>query len=128
LKIDDDKNFIKVAKRILTKTHLLSLVPLTRHVINKGIAVEDFAKWVFIFFSGKKSASISDAYNSTIGSGSAKPESIRKRLAAITEHFDEHFANYVYKVDYPAMFEQEEVKVNETDEEKEMQTELELGV
>jgi len=120
LKTDDDKNFIKVAKRILTKTHLLSLVPLTRHVIKKGIAVEDFAKWVFIFFSGKKSASISDAYNSTIGSGSAKPEAIRKRIAAITEHFEDHFVNYVQKVDYSTMLEQDKDEINETVQVKEM--------
>ena len=49
------------------------------------------AGWASEFFSGKKSASISDIYNQNAGSGSAKKESVRKRLEEIEKHFDGFF-------------------------------------
>ena len=49
------------------------------------------AEWAEEFFSGKRSASISDIYNQNAGSGSAKKESVRKRLEEIEKHFDGFF-------------------------------------
>ena len=81
----------KTAKRILTRTHLISIVPIVWKSLQKGLSDEQMAGWASEFFSGKKSASISDIYNQNAGSGSAKKESVRKRLEEIEKHFDGFF-------------------------------------
>ena len=82
-----DKEALKVAKRIITRTHLLSLVPVALQSINDNISIEEFAEFVMSFFNGKKSASISDIYNSAAGSASGKAENVKKRITAITEAY-----------------------------------------
>lgn len=89
----DDKEHNKIAKRIITRTHLIALVPVAAKSVNDGIQVSEFTKWATSFFSGKKSASVSEVYNSAIGSGSAKPESIKKRNDSIMESYNEQFSN-----------------------------------
>ena len=81
----------KTAKRILTRTHLISIVPIVWKSLQNGLSDEQMAKWASEFFSGKRSASISDIYNQNAGSGSAKKESVRNRLKEIEKHFDGFF-------------------------------------
>ncbi len=82
------KQDAKVAKRILTRTHLVSLVC----VISKQIQYEtwdtsQFTDWVRHFFSGKKSATIDEVYNDAARSGSGKSENVRRRLEAVKDDF-----------------------------------------
>lgn len=86
-----DKEALKVAKRIITRTHLLSLVPVTLQSIKDNIPIEEFAEFVMTFFSGKKSASINDVYNVAAGAASGKAENVKKRITAITEAYKAYF-------------------------------------
>ena len=81
----------KAARRLLTRTHLISIVPIVWKSLQNGLSDKQMAEWAEEFFSGKKSASISDIYNQNAGSGSAKKESVRKRLEEIEKHFDGFF-------------------------------------
>ena len=83
-----EKSDKKVAKRILTRTHLVSIIPTVAKLIeNETWDTEQFTGWVRHFFSGKKSATISDQYNEAARNSSGKAESIRKRLETIEQDF-----------------------------------------
>ena len=98
IKAVEDKEHNKIAKRVITRTHLLSLVPVALQSITDNISIESFVEFVESFFNGKKSATNSETYNSAAGSGSAKAESVKKRLTAITEAYKTFFKPEV-KVD-----------------------------
>jgi len=84
----NDKQDVKVAKRLLTRTHLISIIPIiNKQIENETWDIYQFTQWVRYFFSGKKSASIDDTYNEAAKSGSGKSKNIRKRLEAIRESF-----------------------------------------
>lgn len=84
----DDK---KIAKRLLTRTHLISVVPIMWKSIKDGLTDEQMKDWAGKFFSGTRSASISAIYNDNAGSGSARKDSVRKRLNEISKHYNEYF-------------------------------------
>lgn len=81
----------KIAKRVVTRTHLLSLVPFAIMSVEDGISVEQFAKWVSEFYSGSRSASIDDTYNANASQGSAKPENIKRRNTALMNSYTAFF-------------------------------------
>lgn len=81
----------KIAKRILTRTHMVSIVPIVWQSIEDGLSEVQFMEWFVTFFAGKKSASISSVYNECAGSGSARKEAVRKRLEEIARHYDAFF-------------------------------------
>jgi len=82
------KQDTKIAKRLITRTHLISLVPIISKQINNGSwDLQQFTAWIRHFFSGTKSATINEEYNEAARSGSGKAESIKKRLEVITEDF-----------------------------------------
>lgn len=83
-----DKEALKLSKRIITRTHLLSIVPIAVKSIADNVDCEDFESFIMEFFSGKKSASINETYNNAAGSGSAKAENVNKRITAITEAYE----------------------------------------
>lgn len=81
----------KVAKRLLTRTHLISMVPIVWKSLEDGLTDAQMKEWAEKFFSGKKSASISLIYNENAGSGSARKEAVRKRLEEIEKSYNEFF-------------------------------------
>lgn len=83
----------KTAKRLLTRTHLISIIPIIWRSLQDGLSDRQMTEWAAEFFSGKRSASISDIYNQNAGSGSAKKESVRKRLEEIEKHYTGFFHN-----------------------------------
>ena len=86
-KIEDDK----IAKRLLTRTHMISIVPIVWKSLQEGLSDKQMVEWFVEFFSGKKSATISSAYNTYAGSGSARKEAVRNRLEAIEESYNKFF-------------------------------------
>lgn len=88
---EDVKLYKKAAKRIFTRTHLISIVPMALHSVNTGVTVQAFAEWLIHFYSGKKSASISEQYNSNASSGSARAEAITARLTALQDDYNAYF-------------------------------------
>lgn len=77
----------KISKRLLTRTHLISIVPIVWKSITDGISEQRFMEWFTNFFCGKKSATISDIYNQNAGSGSARKDAVRKRLDEILKNY-----------------------------------------
>lgn len=94
-----DKEALKIAKRVITRTHLLSLIPVVLKSINDNIGIEQFEEFIMEFFKGKKSASINEIYNTAAGSGSAKAENIKKRITAITEAYEGFFKKGKVEID-----------------------------
>ena len=81
----------KIAKRILVRTHLITMVPVIWKSIQGGKTDRQMAEWAAEFFNGRRSATISLNYNMSAGSGSAKKEAVRKRLKEIMENYDKYF-------------------------------------
>lgn len=87
-KLIDDK---KVAKRILTRTHMISIMRVVRESIIDDISEDDLMRWATVFFSGKRSATISSVYNSAAGSGSARKDAVMKRLTELDKNYHSYF-------------------------------------
>lgn len=88
--VEDKK---KTGKRLLTRTHLISVVPMIWKSINDGLSEKQIAEWISKFFAGTRSASISAIYNENAGSGSARKEAVRKRLDEVEKSYKEFFKN-----------------------------------
>ena len=83
----------KIAKRIYTKTHMISIVPVILSSIYEGFSDEQMMEWFVWFFSGKKSPTISSTYNSTVSNGSGRKDSVMKRLNEVEKNYKEYFSN-----------------------------------
>lgn len=88
----------KIAKRIYTRTHLISIIPVVLKGMIAKLSDEQMMEWFVSFFSGRRSATISHTYNSAAGSGSGKKDAVRKRLVAIDEHWNEYFKDTLASV------------------------------
>lgn len=105
----------KVAKKLYTETHLVSLIPYFAMSVQNDITSEMMADWLIEFFDATEGASISTLYNEAAGSGSAKSSNIIDRDDALSESYNEFF-----EVD-------EEVDGEEEDEAVEVESEDEDG-
>lgn len=81
----------KIAKRILTRTHMISIMRVVRRSIDDGLSETEFMKWIVTFFSGKKSATVSNVYNAAAGAGSARKDAVMKRLIELDKSYDDYF-------------------------------------
>lgn len=82
----------KLLKRKLSsETHLISFVPYVKKAIDNGISTDMLVDFFAYFYGNTDNASISDVYNITAKSGSAKAVNIKRRdeelLAAWNEFF-----------------------------------------
>ncbi|MDE6019819.1 MAG: DUF262 domain-containing protein, partial [Ruminococcus sp.] len=89
----DPKMGNKISKRIVTPTHMISLIPIALQSVEDNISVGQFSKWASAFFNGSKRASTCDLYNDNAGQGTAKPENIRRRNEALFNSYNETFAD-----------------------------------
>lgn len=87
----DPKLANKIAKRIVTRTHLLSIVPFAVQSVEDNISVERFSKWLMEFYAGTRSASIDENYNDNARQGSGKPENIKRRNTALANSYNAFF-------------------------------------
>lgn len=81
----------KVAKKLYTETHMVSLIPYFAKSIANGIDAELMADWVSEFFGTTECASVSTLYNEAAGSGSAKSGNIINRNEALFESYAAFF-------------------------------------
>lgn len=89
-----DKHDAKVAKRLVTRTHLISLVPIISKQISKDSwNTQQFTNWARHFFAGAKSATIDETYNDASRSGSGKSENVKKRLEAIESDYRQYIVS-----------------------------------
>lgn len=82
----------KVAKKLYTETHLVSLVPYFAKAVEDGIDEERMSDWLVEFFKPiDGDTSVSEDYNNASGSGSAKSVNIQLRNSALADSFAEFF-------------------------------------
>lgn len=81
----------KVAKKILTRVHLVSVVPTIWKSIQEGHSSHNVMEWFVTFFVGKRGATINKEYNSASVSGSARKSSVVKRLKILEKSYNEYF-------------------------------------
>lgn len=81
----------KVAKKLYTETHLVSLIPYFAMSVKNNIVSEMMADWLIEFFGTTDGASTSALYNEAAGSGSAKSGNIIDRDDALSESYAEFF-------------------------------------
>ena len=88
-----DKQDKKTAKRIITRTHFLSLLPIiSKQVNNSTWDTEQFINWVKYFF-GSENTTINEEYNELSKSGSNKPDNIKRRLEIIKIDFRQYLTS-----------------------------------
>lgn len=88
-----DKQDKKTAKRIITRTHFLSLLPIiSKQVNNSTWDTEQFINWVKHFF-GSENTTINEEYNELSKSGSNKPDNIKRRLEIIKIDFRQYLTS-----------------------------------
>lgn len=103
----------KVAKKLYTETHLVSLVPFFSMASNRDLSEDDITDWIVTFFGVEKGASVSEQYNEACSNGIAKNASILARYEALDDSFRAFFAEDADEV--------EDEVVNEADD---METEV----
>lgn len=86
----DDK---KIAKRIYARTHMISIVPIVAESLNEGYSDKQMMEWFVNFFSGKKSATTSKAYNDAAGRGTGKNSAVMMRVEEIKKDYDKYFGS-----------------------------------
>lgn len=94
-----DRKEKKVAKKLYTETHMVSLVPCFKKSIENGISADMIADWLIEFFGSKDAASVSDEYNAACSGGSAKNVNIVARNDALNESYAEFFKEDVEEMD-----------------------------
>lgn len=85
---DETAHAKKIAKKVYTMTHLISLAPTTLQSIKDGMDAETYTAFVKHFFSPEETTTISEKYDSKISAGANKKESVETRLAEIKTAYD----------------------------------------
>lgn len=112
----------KIAKRMITKTHFLSLVPIIDKAIEDDINPAKFVEFVESFYDGKstKEPTINNIYNEVFNNASASRSRIRVRHNALMNHYEKLFNGEkedVYSTNL-AEFEKDDEKDQKGKEEK----------
>ena len=82
----------KVAKKLYTETHLVSLIPFIKQSVEEDIDDSTMADWLMEFFDTESGTSNSEEYNESSGSGVARKDNVMGRHTALEESFNEFFA------------------------------------
>lgn len=86
---NNDKAQEKIAKRMLVRTHMISLVPIVWKSIKNQIDVYVVTDWVEKFFTGKSGKiSVSEKYNSNSSNGSNHHTQVEARWIAMENSYD----------------------------------------
>lgn len=93
LLVYNNLSIVKIAKRMITKTHFLSLVPVIDRAIEDDINPAKFVEFVESFYNGKstKEPTINSAYNGIFDNASASRSHIRVRHNALMNHYEKLF-------------------------------------
>lgn len=89
--VEDKKLADKIAKRIYTKTHLLSIVPFIQMAIYEERELDDITNWLVKFFNGGKKCAISEDYVNHCSSGSGHAISVKIRNKALLDSYVDFF-------------------------------------
>lgn len=81
----------RVARKLYTETHLISVVPFFAKAVEDGIESDLMADWISEFFTSDNGASVSEEYNLAAGAGSAKNVNVNNRNTALSQSFEDFF-------------------------------------
>ena len=81
----------KIKKRIIGRTHMISITPIIWKSLQDGRSDKETAEFLAYFFSGTTRASKSNAYNACTGAGSSTKKSVETRLNELTKYYNKHF-------------------------------------
>lgn len=123
LLVYNNLSIVKIAKRMITKTHFLSLVPIIDRAIEDDINPAKFVEFVESFYDGKstKEPTINSAYNGIFDNASASRSHIRVRHNALMNHYEKLFNGEkedIYSTDL-ANFENEDQEDTKEENKKE---------
>lgn len=113
-KIHDGIENKKIAKRIYSRTHLISIIPMIYRAIKEEKDGYKVTKWIESFYNGSRSATISKSYNDAAGSGSAKKDAVRKRMNELEKNYNMFFKDYEADLDPVINPEKKKKNDNET--------------
>lgn len=86
----------KVAKRITTRTHLISLIPFIQRGYEESRTVEDMVAWVESFFyTTNRSTTVSEKYNMACKTASNSRNCVCARDDELEASYESFFENYV---------------------------------
>ena len=88
---DADKATMRIAKKMLVRTHLISLIPFVKEAIDKEIPENKFGDFVLNFFGGK----IDPTYTSNATSGSNHHAQVEARRKSLEKAFNAFFTKSV---------------------------------
>lgn len=88
LEQDTEKDYKKVIKKMLTKTHFLSLLQIFDKANDNKATDQDLAKWLSKFYGPEDKCSTSAKYNEACGSGSAKREAVTTRYSELEKSYN----------------------------------------
>ena len=91
LKEEESKESARLIKRLLTKTNFVSLIPVTIKSIENNLSNDEFSAWLEVFFGSTRTTSIDESYNKGAREGTAKADSISRRLTAIETNYNSYF-------------------------------------
>lgn len=81
----------KIAKRLYTETHLVSLIPYFKQAMEKDISQGMMAEWIIDFFMVSNDSKLYEEYEAATHGGVARNTSIVARHNALGESFKEFF-------------------------------------
>lgn len=79
----------RIAKRLITRTHMLSVIPMVKRSLDENVSSDAFTDWVKNFFSGSKSVTKYEEYNTRCTSGSSSIGAIKVRLDVVKKDYEE---------------------------------------
>jgi len=86
---DVHKKYKKIAKRLTTRTHLVTLTRVVMLALEKDYEVDDMLEWSRVFFYGdKNTTTVSAPYNNACGAGTNKRDKVDTRLREMSGHLD----------------------------------------
>ncbi len=86
---------LKFAKRIYTRTHLISIIPIVDRAIYEDKNCTEMAGFFKYFFGSKKFTTISKEYNNSTTDGANHTPKVLRRLHAIEEAYEQYFSGKV---------------------------------
>lgn len=114
----------RIAKRLITRTHMLSVIPMVKRSLDENVSDAVFTAWVMNFFSGSKSVTKYEEYNTRCTSGSASIGAIKVRLDVVKKDYEEFMKTVKLE---PKKNEDENVEVVNVEEVTDEETDTESG-
>lgn len=89
----------KIAKRLITRTHMLSIIPIVKKSIEDNVSDVVFTSWIKSFFCGTKSPTKYSEYNCRCTSGSGHAENIKVRLDIIKKDYEKFINDFSAEIE-----------------------------